>query len=245
MSRPIKTLIADDEEPGRRAIKDLLRSESDIMIIGEAADGLETVNFIQKNTPDLVFLDIQMPGLDGFDVIRSIGIEKMPMVVFVTVYHSHALNAFDVNAIDYVLKPIHPDRFQRIRRFGAHPKESLQNLIQFSQQTYPKQIVVRADGKLDIVKTDSIRWIAAQGDYVEIHTRAQTYLMRETLTHVASLLDPTAFQRVHRSTIIALRHIKSLEPLFNGDHKIILDDGSSLTLSRTYHEKVIALLAQT
>lgn len=239
-------LIVDDEMPGRQAIKDLLRNESDMHIIGEAGDGHEAVRQITEQKPDLVFLDIQMPGLDGFGVVRQIGIERMPMTVFVTAYSMHALNAFDVHAMDYVLKPIHPERFaaclKRIRQLKIPNVPAMVGAMTMVQQKYPSQILIRSTGKMDVIKTDDIRWVEAQGDYVQIHTRSQKQLMRSTISGFETLLDPSVFQRIHRSVIVRVSLIKELQPMFNGDYKIKLDDGTSLSLSRTYHEKVLHCL---
>ncbi len=244
----IRTLVVDDEPPGRQAIKDLLQKNIRFQIIGEAVDGADAVVAIRTLKPDLVFLDIQMPGLDGFGVIEQIGVENMPSVIFVTAYNFHALNAFDVHAIDYVLKPINPTRFDKaieraIQWIGEPSRSNLHEALQLAAQKYPKRLVLRSSGNLEVISTDTIRYIEAQGDYVEFHTRNGKIMMRERLGNLEKRLDPAMFVRIHRGIILRFDLIKELHPTFNGDYQILLDDKTKLSLSRTYAEKVIALLS--
>lgn len=249
----IRTIIVDDVELARERVKILLDDE-EIEIVGEASNGREAVELIRKLKPDLVFLDIQMPKTDGFEVIEQIGVENMPAVIFVTAYDEFALRAFDVNAVDYLLKPFDEERLrtalerakQQISREipAAEIEEKLRLLISEikPEQKYLKRIPVKQNRGTTLVLTEEIDWIAAAGHYLELHTGRQTYLIREKISDFETKLDPDNFVRIHRSIIINIDRIKSLHPLFNGDHLIVLQDGTELNLSRTYHEKLMSLL---
>ncbi|MDQ2976450.1 MAG: LytTR family DNA-binding domain-containing protein [Acidobacteriota bacterium] len=255
----IRTLIVDDEPIARRGICQQLRTETDVEIIGECANGREAVEAIRKDSPDLVFLDVQMPLLDGFGVVSAIGAEDLPPVVFVTAYDEHAIRAFEVNALDYLLKPIDQGRFQktlnRIRRQRAvsKPGQLQQKLVTLlhhlqesqaagAQSKYSERIVIKESGRAFFLSVDEIYWINAQGNYVQIHAKDSAYLLRETMNSMESKLDPQKFLRIRRSTIVCVDQIKEMQPLFNGEYAVILKDATQLTSSRRYRNNVASLL---
>ena len=245
----IRTLVVDDEPLARERVLSLLQQESDVEIVGECSDGTQAVSAIQEQSPDLVFLDVQMPGCDGFEVIRSIGADRMPTVVFVTAYDEYALQAFEVHALDYLLKPFGKDRFQQTLR---HAREALERrragdlgrrLLALVQDIKPEpqrveRLVVKSGGRVFFLRTDEIDWIEAAGNYVRLHLGTESHLFRETMNRMESRLDTRRFARIHRSRIVNTERIKELQPWFNGDYVVILRDGQRLTLSRGYREKL-------
>jgi len=255
----IRTLIVDDEPVARRGIRQQLRSEADVEIIGECANGREAVAAIKKQTPDLLFLDVQMPLLDGFGVVSAIGVDNLPAVVFVTAYDQHAIRAFEVNALDYLLKPIDHDRFQktlmRVRRQmdGAKTEpleKKLASLLRHLEESksenerakYSERIAIKESDRVLFLGVDKIDWISAQGNYIQIHTAGSTHLLRETMNGIESKLDPEKFVRIRRSTIVCIERIKELQPLFNGEYAVILRNTTQLTSSRRYRHNLEALL---
>jgi two-component system LytT family response regulator len=255
----IRTLIVDDEPIARRGIRQQLRTEVDVEIIGECANGREAVAAIRKESPDLIFLDVQMPLLDGFGVVSAIGVEDLPAVVFVTAYDEHAIRAFEVNALDYLLKPIDADRFQktlaRIRRqlngsSAEHLQRKLASLLgdleashaESKQAKHLERVVIKESGRVFFLGVDEIDWIEAQGNYVQIHTKRGAYLLRETMNGIESSLDPRKFLRLRRSTVVRIEMIKELHPLFNGEYEVILKDSTQLTSSRRYRKNLDAVL---
>lgn len=249
----IRTIIVDDVELARERIRILLDDE-EIKIVGEAANGREAIKMIRDLHPDLVFLDIQMPKIGGFDVIESIGVEKMPTVIFVTAYDEFALRAFEINAIDYLLKPFDEQRLkkaiERAKRLIKHKEsdneinEKLVRLLSEikTEPKYLKRIPIKSSRGTTILLTEEIEWIGAAGHYLELHAGNKTHLIREKISDIEEKLDPENFIRIHRSTIVNIDRLKSLHPLFNGDQLIILKSGQELNLSRTYHEKLITIL---
>lgn len=255
----IRTLIVDDEPIARRGIRQQLRTEADVEIIGECANGREAVAAIRKESPDLIFLDVQMPLLDGFGVVNAIGVEDLPAVVFVTAYDEHAIRAFEVNALDYLLKPLDQDRFQktlaRIRRQlnGAKTEQlqrKLATLLEHLEESktegkrtkYLERVVIKESGRLFFLTMNEIDWINAQGNYVQIHTKDSTHLLRETMNGIETKLDHHKFLRIRRSTIVRIERIKELHPLFNGEYVITLKNGTQLTSSRHYRQNLDGLL---
>ena len=246
----IKAIIVDDVESARERIRILLK-DPEIEIVAECENGREAIESIRNIKPDLVFLDVQMPGMGGFDVIEAVGVDSMPTVVFVTAYDEFALRAFDANAIDYLLKPFDEERFSRAilrakREIGSRQTstgfdDGLRDLLEQvrTRPHYLKRIPVKSSRGMTFVITDEIDWISSSGNELEIHVGRATYLIREKLSYLETRLDPDVFMRVHRSTIVNLNCIKSLHPLFNNDHLIILKDGTELNLSRTYYEKLM------
>lgn len=239
----VKALIVDDEPLARQRIRQLMANEEDFVIAGEAGNGLEAVTLIESLNPDLVLLDIQMPELDGFGVIEAIGVERMPPTLFVTAYDAHALKAFEVHAMDYLLKPIDKDRFQQALAWvREHPHVQgradgrLKSLISDLAPTQPKpdRFMVKTGERWILVKTAAIQWIEAEEDYIRLQVEGGSYLLRHTMSWILSRLDQSQFQRIHRSTIVNLDFVQELQPWSKGDALVIMRNGTRLTLSRTY-----------
>jgi len=248
----IRTLIIDDESLARDRVKRFLRDEPDIQIIGECSDGKEAIAAIKREKPDLVFLDIQMPEKNGFEVIKSLNPEEAPTVIFVTAYDQYALQAFDVHALDYLLKPFTRERMHRaIARAREHMEhKSLGNLDERllsliadlkSEKKYLERLVVKSIGRVFFLKVDEIDWIEAAGNYVKLHVGRDGHLIRETMNGIETKLDPDKFLRIHRSTVVNIDRIKELHPLFSGDYAVILRNGTELALSRNYRERFLEL----
>ena len=247
----IRTLIVDDEPLARERLRTLLQPEPDIQIIGECADGRQAVMAMTEQAPDLVFLDIQMPGLDGMGVLQAMTDRPLPVVVFVTAYDQYALQAFDVHALDYLLKPFTARRFQkaleRARAAVARDQSAegpveqrLINLLDDlgGERRYSKRIVVKSSGRIHFVKVDEIDWVEAEGNYVKLHVGSETHLFRDTMNSIESQLDSDVFFRIHRSHIINIERVKELQPWFNGEYVVFLKNGTRLTLSRSYRDKL-------
>ena len=250
----MRTLIVDDEPLARERIRTLLRDEPDIELIGECADGKEAVAAIQGKNPELLFLDVQMPEMDGFAVLEAVGPERVPAVVFVTAYDRYALRAFDVHALDYLLKPFDRERFQKaLERARAQVGERgklgdrlLALLKDIKEEPkHPQRFVIKSAGRVFFLRADEINWIEAAGNYVQLHVGSATHLMRETMGGLEARLDPEKFVRIHRSAIVQVDQLKEMQPAFHGDYIVILQDGTRLNLSRSYREKLQALLGQT
>jgi two-component system LytT family response regulator len=248
----IRTLIVDDEPLSRRRLKDLLTDEPEFTLVGECANGLEAVAALQDNPCDLVFLDVQMPGLDGLEVARRLASGSGPAVIFVTAYDCYALPAFEVHAVDYLLKPFDRERFQKalvwaratIRRDqGAAPAElPTDTLATLRGGRKPvERLTIKASGRIYFLKTEDIDWVEAAGNYLRLHVGTETHLLRETMNNLEARLDPERFWRVHRSTIVNVDRIRELQPLFHGDYVLFLNDGTELTLSRTYRRSLPGL----
>lgn len=249
----IRTCIVDDEPLARERLRSLLATEPDIQVIGECENGTSAVSFIQQSSPDLVFLDVQMPGTDGFKVLQELDASVPPAVVFVTAYDQYALQAFDVHALDYLLKPFSGSRFrramQRVRAElhkeapGADMNERLMTFIQnLKQPKRPERLVLKTSGRVSFVRVDEIDWIEAEGNYVRLHIGAASHLLRETMKGIEAKLDPDRFIRIHRSTIVNTDRIKELQPLFHGEYAVILRDGTRLTASRGPENKLRKLI---
>ncbi len=248
----IRTMIIDDEPLARERVKRFLRDEDEIEIIGECSNGVDAVGAIKEKKPDLVFLDIQMPEKNGFEVIRSLSGKYLPTVVFVTAYNQYALQAFDVHALDYLLKPFTRERLHRAvmrareqidgKRFGRID-ERLTSLIADlkTEKKYLERLVVKTTGRVFFLKSDEIDWIEAAGNYVKLHVGRETHMIRETMNGIETKLDPDRFLRIHRSTVVHIDRIKELHPMFSGDYAVILRDGTELALSRNYRERFVEL----
>jgi two-component system LytT family response regulator len=241
----IRVLIVDDEPIARRGIRQQLRGEADLEVIGECGDGAAAIDAIMELAPDLVFLDIQMPEVGGFDVVEAIGVARMPAVVFVTAYDEHALRAFDVHAVDYVLKPIDRHRFrtavERARRRLAHAPGQLDRRIAAAlgelgrpAHDYAKRLAIKGDGRVILVDVDEVDRLEAAGNYVEVHSGARHHLVRETMASLEARLDPARFVRVSRSSIVNADRVRELQPMFNGDFVVVLRDGTKVSGSRRY-----------
>jgi len=249
----IRTLLVDDEEPARSRLRHLLASERDVEIVGEAENGAQAMQQIAALAPDLVFLDIQMPGMDGFDIVRAVGSGRMPYVIFVTAYDHYALRAFEVHALDYLLKPFDKSRFQEALDRAVLAVESgggakafedgLRRLVGSLEKKspYPEWFVVRTADRATPIKADCIDWIEAADNYVVLHVGGDEFIMRETLSRIETLLDPRKFIRVHRSRIVAARAVKEIQPWFHGDSLLVLKDGSKVPLSRTHRARFKAV----
>lgn len=249
----LQTIIIDDVDLARERIKMLIAGDTEIEIVGECDSGNDAVAAILDLKPDLVFLDVQMPEMNGFEIVETVGAENMPATIFVTAYDKFALQAFEVNAVDYLVKPFDKERLtkavERAKREIAQQKpddlkERLKLLLQEVQteRKYIKRIPIKSANGTILLAVEDVDWINAAGHYVELHAGSDTHLVRQQITLLEQKLDPEKFTRIHRSSIVNIDRIKSLHPLFNGDHLIILRDGTELNLSRTYHEKLINLI---
>lgn len=256
-----RVLIVDDEPLAREGISLRLQQEPDIEIIGECGSGSEAIRMILSQAPDVVFLDINMPKVNGFDVVNAVGAEQMPLVIFLTAYDQYAIEAFEVNAIDYLLKPLSKDRLQqslaRMRQrlsnqgIGKHVEE-LHSLLGHLGTNGAKpvaaqqqqRIQIRSHGRVVFVDPQDIRWVEADGDYINIHTTTATHLMRESLRNMEKRLQHSGFQRIHRSTLIRLELVKELLTNEAGDYAVVLDKQTNLKVSRSYREQLFSSLAK-
>lgn len=250
MSNKIKVLIVDDEPLARRGICQLLENESDFVVSGEASNGHEALSEIKKFSPDLVFLDINMPLVDGFSFLEKIPPKEFPEIVFVTAYDEHAIRAFEAGAIDYVLKPINEERFQktleRIRyRLSSDEKNvlddkinSLIDLLKPEQNIYLQRVTIKENGRISFLEVEKINWISSLGNYIEIHTSKEKFILRETMDGIERKLNPNDFLRIRRSKIVRISQVKELQPLFNGEFTVLLFDGTELTSSRRYRKNL-------
>ena len=253
-SEPIRVLVADDETPARQRLIDLLRRDAQVAFIAEAADGEAAVEIIQKQKPDLVFLDVQMPELDGLGVIDAIGAAEMPLTVFVTAYDQHAIRAFEANALDYLLKPFSDERFEAtIARVKSRLDE--RNVGEFGQRVMKMiagapaaqrldRLVVKSGGTTRFVRAVDIDWIEAAGVYVTLHVGGKELLYRAALNDLAEKLDPRRFVRVHRSALVNIESIIQLEPMSHGEFEAVIRNGSRARVSRTYRALLEKRLGQ-
>ncbi len=249
----IRALVADDESLARERIQELLSGEPDIDVVAECADGREAVDAVQRHNPDLLFLDIEMPELDGFQVLRQIPAERMPVVVFITAYDRYAIKAFEEHALDYLLKPFDKPRFVSALNRARTRLEQQQNgsvnnkLMALLQQagSQPKlidRLAIKSRGRVVFLRTDEIEWIEAAGNYVEVHAGKDCHLIRDTLNSFEEKLDSRKFMRIHRSCMVNLEFIKELQPGMAGEYVVVMRDGRQLTLSRGYRDKVQLLI---
>jgi two-component system LytT family response regulator len=232
----LRALIADDEPLARTKIRTLLEREPDAEVAGECGSGPEAARLIHELDPNLVFLDIEMPELDGLSVLEGLGSRAAAAVIFVTAYDQYAVRAFEVKALDYLLKPIDRRRFQTAlerARFHLRSSEPAESPL--------SRLLVRSGDRWLVLKVDDIDWVETADNYVKVHALGQTHLLRETLAHLHSRLDPARFLRIHRSTLVNVERIQSLYPLFHGDQMVVLHDGTELTLSRRYRHELEAL----
>ena len=252
----IATLVVDDEPIARRAIVRLLKSDPEIELLDECGDGMSAVQAIQRHTPDLVFLDVQMPAMTGMDVVATIGAERMPATVFVTAYEQYAVRAFEANAVDYLVKPFSRERFahtllrvkQRLATRAKQDGPSFERIMQAldtlnQRDSYLQRLPVRIDEHITFVDVDDIVWIKASGNTVQLHLSDRVHEMRETMTALAARLDPRHFARVHRSAIINTCRVQAIHPWFNGHHVVTMDTGQKLRMSRYQHEAFLRLVS--
>jgi two-component system LytT family response regulator len=227
----------------------MLAEDSDIEIVGECSNGIEAIEKIQKYSPDLLFLDIEMPEMDGFALLESFPGEKIPVVIFVTAYNQYAVRAFDVSAVDYLLKPFDHERMEKaLERAKSNLREKTDSersgqVLELLQQLNTKRetldrFVIKKNGRVLLIASEEIDWIEAQGNYVLLHAGREKHILRETMKRIEKRLDPNTFLRIHRSTIVNINRIKELQTHFNGEHLVILKTGNELTLSRRYREKL-------
>lgn len=252
----IRTVIVDDEPLARRGIRAHLKEERDVEIIAECGNGNDAVRVISELAPDLVFLDVQMPELDGFGVLEALDLEHLPSVIFVTAYDKYALRAFEVHALDYLLKPFDSERFNRAmerartqieRRSISDLSHRLQSLIDDLQtnQKYAERLVIKSAGRIFFLGVEEIDWVEAADNYVRLHSGSNTHLLRETMNSLEKKLDPAQFLRIQRSTIINVRRIKELHPLFRGEYEIVLRDGTRLASGRAYRARLQELFGNS
>jgi len=239
----IRALIVDDEALARERVRTLLRAETGVAVLAECTGGREAVEAILEHEPDLVFLDVQMPDLDGFQVLEALGDDQLPAIVFVTAYDEYALRAFDVHAVDYLLKPIEPERFARtlarvrenLGDKGDRRVESLLDALATRDLPFDR-LVIRTRGKVSFLKPSEIDWVEADGKHVKLHVGRETHVVRQQLKRLEPRLAPHGFVRVHRSAIVNVDRIKELEPWFHGEYVVILKDGPKLTSSAAHSE---------
>jgi two-component system, LytTR family, response regulator len=249
----IRAMVVDDEPLARKRLLALLAGEPRVDVVGEATGGTSAVKLIASLKPDLVFLDIQMPGLDGFAVLRAIAPKHLPLVVFVTAYDEHAIRAFDVNAVDYVLKPVVAERFHHavrraVERLESSNAEALSRQMSSLLERLPPaaapadRLAVRSGERTVFVRVEDIDWIDVEGDYARLHAGKDRHLLRETLTELERRLPASRFIRIHRSFIVQADRIASVQPWFKGDYVIVLRDGTRLQSGRTYRQRVQELI---
>jgi len=244
----IRVLLVDDESLAREMLREMLQDDPQVTIVGESCNGREALEAIRTHSPDLIFLDVQMPELGGFEVLEALG-KDIPRVIFVTAYDQYAVRAFEVHALDYLLKPFDQDRFdiswQRARaqilrdRDGGTDQRILALLEEMKAgNKYLERLVIKASGRIYFLETSEIDWIEAEGNYVSVHSAKKSHLLRETISSLEAQLDPRKFLRIHRSSIVRIDRIQELQPWFHGEYRIILLNGTQLTLSRNYRDKL-------
>lgn len=251
----LKAVVVDDEILARQIIREMLASDAEVEIVAECVNGCEAIEAIQSHQPDLLFLDIQMPEVAGFELLEALPGEKSPVVIFVTAYDQYAVRAFDYHAVDYLLKPFDRERFEvavsraksqlQRERNGERDRRIRDLLEALKPETkYVERLVVKNGGRVFFLEIDEICWIEADGNYVRLHTNSKSHLLRETIGNLEEQLDPRKFLRVHRSTIVRIDSIRELRPWFHGEYHIILHSGAKLTLSRKYREQLQSVLGK-
>jgi two-component system, LytTR family, response regulator len=259
----MRVLIVDDEPLARSRLRRLVEARPDLALVGESPDGERAVEDIRNLRPDLVLLDIEMPERNGFEVIEEIGPENMPAVIFITAFDDYAIQAFEVHALDYLMKPFDDERFvravararERLRhdrtgRIGDRLAMMLSEMGSVEMEEPPdgrkhlERVTIRSAGRVQFVRVQEIDWIEGSGVYVKLHTAAKSYLLRETLNNLEAQLDPTSFVRIHRSTIVNVERIVELRPHLHGEYYVFLQDGTELKLSRRYRSGLSQLLGR-
>jgi len=255
----LRIVVADDEPLARHMLTTLLAREEDAVVVAESSNGPETIEAVRTHTPDVLFLDVRMPGTKGLEVLERLGSGAVRAVVLVTAFDGYAVAAFDHHAVDYVLKPVDADRFrttmQRVRdrlrqhRSASLDEETVRALVRAysaadrqERDKYLSRIVVRSTKSVMVVDLASVDWIEADGDYLRLHTGSKVHLLRETMSALESQLDPREFVRIHRSTIVRISRVKELVPQLHGDYEVALASGARLRLSRSYRVRLGAAL---
>ena len=256
MSDPIRTLVVDDEPLAREGLRVLLEQDEDVEVVGECRQGREAVEAIEEMEPDLVFLDVQMPELDGVAVLDELEIEELPVVVFVTAYDEYALRAFDVHALDYLLKPFDDERFEAAlerakaeleRKRDAEFGEKLAALLaergggaepDEGPDDADDRLMIRSAGRIQFVNAEEVDWVEAAGDYVRLHVGERSHLLRETMKNMEDRLDPDAYVRIHRSTLVKLDYVKEIHSSDAGSYEVVLRDGTRRSLSRSGRKRL-------
>ncbi len=252
----VRTLVADDEPLARKRLVRLLEKEPDAELIATCSTGLEALEAIKAHGPDLLFLDVQMPGMDGFGVLESLGTDAPRAIVFVTAFDAYAVQAFEANALDYLLKPFDAERFHRAyerardrlrRPDPAAAPEQLAALLESltRQRTTAGRLAIRADGRVYFLRVADIDWIETASNYVRLHSGKTSHLLRESLSSLETRLDPERFLRIHRTTVVNVERLRELQPWFSGEFIAILHDGTRLKVSRGYRDRVARWLGQT
>jgi two-component system, LytTR family, response regulator len=249
-----EALIVDDEPLARRSIRKCLKAFPEFEVVGECGDGESAVDAIRKHRPDLLFLDIQLPEFDGFDVVRTVGKHDMPVTIFVTAYDRYALQAFEAQALDYLLKPFSEDRFRdsllRARRMlslGRQvPNHQLDELLDevSKRKNFAERIPVPVNGRFLFLNVRDLDWIEAEGNYLRLHSNGTSHLIRGNMNEMEARLDPARFMRIHRSTIVNLQRIREVQPWFHGHHRVVMNNGQELKLSRYQKDKLRLLLGK-
>jgi len=247
----LRALIVDDEAPARLRLRELLARNPSVVLAGESAGGAEAVEAVRDMRPDLLFLDVQMPVMDGFRVLREIGADRMPVTIFVTAYDRYALDAFEAHALDYLLKPFSDERFAKavdravehieMRRSG----EIAGRVLTMLHDRESARLAVRVNGRVVLLKAGEIDWVEAAGVYVELHSARKVYLHRASLGEVETQLGSSRFVRIHRSTLVNLDRVQELSPRSHGEFSVLLADGTELKLSRSYRGRLEELLGQS
>ena len=251
----IKTLIVEDDPLARKRIETLLKQDPKIEIVGCCKDGEEAIAAISRQKPDLVFLDIQLPKMDGFEVLKTIDRQHFPQIIFTTAFDQYALKAFDYHAIDYLLKPFDDHRFFKavtaakeriLRGDGKNISDRVQALLNYVKrdEVFLKRILIKTDNRIHIIPVEDIQWFEADGYNIKIFTQTENFKLRNTMKEMEEKLDPEIFLRIHRSYIINMDCIKEIQEWFRGDYLVILKSGKKLTISKSYHRKVISRLRQ-
>ena len=246
MMQKIRTLVVDDEPIARARMVSLLREEADIELIGECSSGLQAKTAIEAHSPDLLFLDVQMPEMNGLDLARTIQASGTPAVVFVTAFDDYAIRAFEVHALDYLLKPFSAERF---RAALGHAREHVAKRRAVGpagarEATRRNRLMIKASGRIHFIRMADIDWCEAAGNYVRVHVGPQCYLVRDTMAHLESELDSTQFMRIHRSTIVNVDRVQEMQSSFNGEYVVLLRGGTRLTLSRGYRDAIQSRLGK-
>lgn len=252
----MEVILADDEALAREKLRLMLNWETDVRVMAECQDGMETLRALEVYKPDLLLLDIRMPGLDGFDVLGKIPIQKVPIIIFTTAYDQHAVKAFEAQALDYLLKPFDQERLHqalnraRAELLKATDRETTKRILRFlstggTQSATDRRLIIKSGGRVVFLSFDEIDWVEAAANYVRIYVGRQSYVLRRGIGEIADKLDPLQFIRIHRSAIVNVQKIKELQPVNSGEYIVVLKDGKELSCSRGYRSGLQELIEKT